>query len=351
MQREALFLGTGASKVFGLPLTNEIFPEIVHRLKENSLFDDSEEIKVLSTFIRRLLPGLSDLSNENYPLITDILSLMDHLVANGNTLWKKTILNDLENFRILFERGIFEVLKVPFHNTKLADNKDKPEILNSFIDWIYRSINYKYFTIISTNNDLVVEHELYDKFIDDKETLSKAIDFGIKWRHPVTNKIVLQPNKPKLGIYKLHGSTNWLKCNLCNHIYINTSGSISHQAFRKKIDGNNTFECGHAPLSSFIVAPSLERVIHDNNIPYLWNNALEQMRTSEEWIIMGYSFPPEDINIKSLFVRAFRGRKTKPKITIVPQGESAQPRYTSIFGKINYNPSGLEGFLRDKMTN
>ncbi|MBK8735550.1 MAG: hypothetical protein IPL98_06470 [Saprospiraceae bacterium] len=281
-------------------------------------------------------------------MITDILSLLDHTIINGNTIWNKGKNKDLQYYRHLFEKAIFEVWIFSFL-----------KIIN--IIWAIRqlycgNLQIGFFKITKkiisrlfpTNYDIAVEQEVYNYLRESKEKIPQVVDFGVNWRDVELDFINLRPFNPKIGIFKLHGSTNWLKCNLCNHIYINTSGTIYHQAFRNDIDDYNSCDCGNAPLNSLIVAPSLAREIQDTNLPHIWNNALEQLRIADEWIIIGYSFPPEDLNIKSMFLRAFNGRNTKPKITVVQRGEEVKPRYEAIFDEIDYITGGLEKFIELK---
>jgi hypothetical protein len=344
-----LFLGAGASKAFGLPLTGEIFPLIIEKINNKTLFDGNENEQIeLQSFIGNLLPGIKKLTVTQYPMITDILSLLDHTIINGNTIWNKGKNKDLQYYRHLFEKAIFEVLDIQFSQNNKYNLGYKPAVLRQFTNWIFQNHKENYFSIVSTNYDIAVEQEVYNYLRESKEKIPQVVDFGVNWRDVELDFINLRPFNPKIGIFKLHGSTNWLKCNLCNHIYINTSGTIYHQAFRNDIDDYNSCDCGNAPLNSLIIAPSLAREIQDTNLPHIWNNALEQLRIADEWIIIGYSFPPEDLNIKSMFLRAFNGRNTKPKITVVQRGEEVKPRYEAIFDEIDYITGGLEKFIELK---
>lgn len=83
-KQSTVFLGAGASKAFGLPLTKEIFPLLIQKLENNTLFrGNMKEIELLRHFLNSLLPGLDLIQEKEYPLITDILSLLDHSIAEG----------------------------------------------------------------------------------------------------------------------------------------------------------------------------------------------------------------------------------------------------------------------------
>ncbi|MBK7123868.1 MAG: hypothetical protein IPH68_14415 [Chitinophagaceae bacterium] len=57
-----------------------------------------------------------------------------------------------------------------------------------------------------------------------------------------------------------------------------------------------------------LVTPSFSRTVKDTNLSQVWRNTLELLRTADEWVITGYSLPGEDLDIKSLFIRALKGR-------------------------------------------
>jgi hypothetical protein len=103
-----------------------------------------------------------------------------------------------------------------------------------------------------------------------------------------------------------------------------------------------------------IVAPSFVRSVRDANLRELWKNSLDVLRRSNEWVVVGYSLPPEDLAIRSLFVRAFQARPGPPRVVVVQTSNAALPRYqpyfdTGVAGQFNYEiflkPVGLEGFL------
>jgi hypothetical protein len=191
-------------------------------------------------------------------------------------------------------------------------------------------------------------------------TLGDSVDFGFSWREHSTGRFLEPlhhpPALPRVRVLKLHGSLNWLKCPLCGFVYINTTGSIFQQAFREdKIDYNNTCVCGHGPVRAVIVAPSMVRSIQDPNLLTIWRAALESMRTAKEWVIAGYSLPPEDIAIRSIFIRAYhgRGRKNKPpKIRVVQRSKDTkmESRYRLLFPDCAFEYGGFEKYVKSLPT-
>lgn len=98
MSKTVVFLGAGASKALGLPLTGEILPQLLSRLstetsRDSPLFGgDKDDQSELKDCLRAILPGLKfasgpkdqDAQSGTLPLITDVLSAIDHFLISAN---------------------------------------------------------------------------------------------------------------------------------------------------------------------------------------------------------------------------------------------------------------------------
>lgn len=356
----AFFLGAGCSKTFGDPLTKELLPQTLKRLKAGDLFQDIPPKRneradqgFLLKQLESLLPGLRRMGKngtKSIPFgITEALSLIDHGLENGHHFLLDNSQADLRRLRKLLERAVFEVLWGD------GDYSEKGwKALLKFAAWLKTFQKPKQFRnvgIITTNYDFAVESGLFVDYLDsendvDENQVAEAFDFGFNWRSPFEeSQIRLRPSQPRWALYKLHGSVNWLRCSLCEHIYLNVCGHIAFQAFRRTIDAENMCDCGHAPLDAHIVAPSLVRDIRDSNLLDIWKNAQELLRRASTWFIIGYSFPSEDLAIRSMFLRAYHAREDKPRIIVIQHGEDALPRYKLFFPKCEYHTGGLMAYL------
>lgn len=336
MKKITFFLGAGASKAYGLPLTDEIFPGIWKKINRKTT---KRSIRLLK-LIKALYPGLSSSARQpkKLPGITDVLSMIDHFIMNGQVPVTKLTLDDLRKCRQDLE---FEIITLIDEESDYSEeSSEMDELYEQFIDMLLK-LNKKYkIDVISTNYDYTVEYGLYDRGKLNYEKFIQKTDFGFKWRDPESGKLYTIPENPTFSIYKLHGSVLWLTCELCNQVYINIEGPIALRASEKTWDGN-TCHCGHARLVPVIVSPSLARNVSDTNLKYVWNSAVESLRTSSEWFVIGYSFPMEDLNIRSIFTRAINAHESKPRINVIQLGDEAKDRYKSLFGKITYYEKGL----------
>ncbi len=365
MSKIAVFLGAGASKAFGYPLTSEILPEMLRRIAAGKLFGATGEQaekdrQFLGQFLQELLPGLDRTKPEDLPLITEVLSQVDYSLAEGIAIHPYRDIEGMQHLRRLLERAIYESIAKQAASIPEAMKKN----LEQFSAWLYAQSVEHEVSILSSNYDVATDTSLFRKFDECNRQSGERIpfenffDFGFAWR-PVEeeDRVCLRPPSPKFRIYKLHGSLNWLRCPLCEHIYVNSYGEIAELAFSRQRHWGNSCHCGYSPLQMHIVTPSLVRQINDPNLRELWKSSLEALRQADTWIMIGYSFPAEDLAIRSLFTRAWHGRPVvdgqtrNPRIQVVQRGDSSRSRYELYFAdsrnpdRFYYEAGGLEAFL------
>lgn len=405
MSRTVVFLGAGASKPLGIPLTAEIFPDIVERLwskstrKKRLFMGDAIDQERLKTCLNRVLPGLSEPPADkkqrkgwykSLPLVTDVLSAIDYLLLSANAPHPNLSLPALTQARVLLERAVFELLvrnespmtfsgDIPDAVRKEWDRTAELDILDErrsaenqsaleeAVSWIMDLADKprNHVTLVSTNYDIEIEQKIYSRLGYDK--VFRCVDFGTPVREPDRGTVYQRPKAAHLGVHKLHGSFNWLRCEVCDNIYLNPVGAIAYLSFflgedaerhkkahpwleRLEQDGANRCHCGFLPLRHIIVAPSFVRNVRDPILLEIWRSAQEALRQADHWIIIGYSLPPEDVAIRSMLLRAYQGRDTPPPRVTVIQKEEKEPertRYKLLFPENSYRyvSGGLAGYL------
>jgi NAD-dependent SIR2 family protein deacetylase len=345
-QSIALILGAGASNAFDFPITREILPIILGKIKSGTLFGTNDSAiryrEQLTAFLEQLLPGIW-LEDKGHLLITELLSLIDHLILTSTVPFPKADLSTLTFVRMLLERAILEALEWPYDP---ADEKAVPAGLTVLAKWIYESGVKSPCALISTNYDECVETELY-RYIGSHEEVNSKIDFGLSWREHSDGHIFHPLPNANYGIFKLHGSVGWLKCELCNYIACNEEHVYRKEPF--SLQGSSVCACGHSPLRSVIVAPSTVRDIRETNLLSVWKAAFEALRAADQWFIVGYSMPTEDVAIRSMLIRAYNGRENEPSVRVIQYGndEQTRARYRLYFKKCNYEEYGMQGFVEN----
>ena len=355
-----MFLGAGASKAFNYPVTKEILKIIINDIRSAELFSDADinpgQAELYRLLVKELIinlsPGLRGIFEKNdpvnedkLPLITDLLSQAEHLYNNEHALADFNF--DIKNallgkINTLNERwNLKDVITLLEWSIIKAINKDgntRETKLNKFINWVRHTNKSEdaFISIITSNYDYSVEWNLLE--YGEGNDAHNLIDYGFNWRDVAEDdgKVYLRPAKPLFRVFKLHGSTDWLKCARCGFIYINPTVDIYDLAFSNERKNANMCHCGYWPLSPVLVTPSFSRTVKDTNLSQVWRNTLELLRTADEWIITGYSLPGEDLDIKSLFIRALKGRRKPPIIKVIQQSRNSETKYDYFFGAGNY---------------
>ena len=384
-KRIVLFLGAGASRACGYPLNDEILPEILRRLDEDD-FDDKhldkhakelkkifkallapaklaihressavlldavrdclgdedmeEDARRFVEMVRQAIPPVSE--KVPRPQITEILSIIDHCLDHGEELFPAghTTLK-LAELRWLLDRAVTRVIKC-------IHRKGREVVPGELLQWVNRQRRRGAdVAVISTNYDFSLDRYLFDD-LDDWNLDYKKIDLGFTWRDPDDGQLVPPALNPLWRLYKLHGALNWLSCARCGNTYVNFARTLVTLA--DETGDWSTCHCGYAPLRAVLVAPSFVRRYRDRNILSIWRSAQEVLRLADQWVMVGYSFPAEDIGLRSLFLRTMLSRDDAPEIQVVNRGDAALLRYRQLFPTCHYTSEGLSAFLKGTCT-
>jgi hypothetical protein len=359
----AIFLGAGASKVFGYPITRDLMLRIFQGLARGEILKKSakgpgvmskDPRAELLDFLTALLPGERH-SEEKVPMVTGVLSLLDFSLATGQALLPGRTLDETRRARQLLERAILEV--IPDREWFRDEEEKRFEQFRNWLSSIKTSRPAGCLGIITTNYDMV--SDLAAMYVADVEgyyenwslsDLARKVDFGFRWIRPDGEEpeSVPRPEHPDVALYKLHGSTNWLRCPLCENLYINPHYPIAWIADQVENFEDNQCHCSETRLEAQIVSPSFVREMREPNLIAVWKSALDFLREADRWIIIGYSFPDEDVGIRALFTRAFGSKKSShPQVTVVQRDENARVNYESFFQEdsLRYLTGGLDLLL------
>ncbi len=308
----AVFCGAGVSVPMGCPTTDQIFRDILNGLKDKRLFADystgDTERKRLQKLLYELFPTLNEVVPSDHISICSILSLIDHLASTKTIPIAKWQFQKMQELQYLLEQAIAWVIDPG--DKRSAAQKKYLQLLKRFVKQQSARRNL---TWITTNYDIWLEEDLFEGL--EPEEVASDFDFGFSWRcvNPEL-EIFDRPasRKAKYRWYKLHGSFNWVRCELCAQIYINTWDNIVDLCLWEKYS-DSTCHCEHFPLRPMLVSPSLVRDLRDSNLLEIWRHSLEALQQADEWVFVGYSFPEEDYAIRAMLLRAYHGRIGKNK--------------------------------------
>ena len=291
-------------------------------------------MRVLLDDLTELLPGALDADALSPPSgvtplsVTDLLSLIDHMIVNQSSPLRRY--STLVRLRGLVQRAIATVVSQPMNADTAA--KERPR-LTRFVGWL-AARRREGLVVVTTNYDLAIERPLAEALgLGAVPPAGPGIDYGCSWRQASTVDVTgvldvvrRRPDQADIAFFKLHGSISWLHCDLCDHVYINPTGSIFEGAYSSRFREESSCACGHWPLSPLLVAPSMVREVRDPSLLSIWQAALEALRRASRWIVVGYGLPPEDLAIRSMLIRAFRTAAAPPRIEVYEQRSPADRR-------------------------
>lgn len=361
-KRIAVFLGAGASANFGYPLTRDLLRIIIENINSPRFLaaldgdppgTGKANRELLRDYLFELLPGES-LSRDNLPLVTSLLSLLDYSIATGQSVLPGRSIEETRRARQLLERAILEA--IDDEDWFKQKEEEQVERFCNFLRELRANRPSRPVGVITTNYDMAADIAVFQCSVNaDKEgywkiaEIATEVDFGFRWLDPESRdgESFTRPSLPQFHLYKLHGSTNWLRCPLCDNIYVNPWAPIWHQAYRRNPDEYSECHCSATQLEAQIVSPSFVREMREPNLLGVWKSALDLLREADEWVIVGYSFPDEDLGVRALFTRAYGARDRRPHITVVQYNRSSFPRYDSFFdpSELTFCIGGLSAFL------
>ncbi len=355
------FLGAGASKDAGVPLTDMLLRKMAARIR--NLKKGKRKLKPatkqLNEFVIRF-GFLNNTSSSRAPIV-DAISFLDMSIRDNRALDKAFTVDVLRSIRTELIVQLSEVIHGPKQAGQLVkmtkDSEEQPGAKGRRIARHFRQFARSLRprnrakrgrlgqgdAIITTNYDTNVDVALYELVYWEESTgeedYSQIWDvyLGSEFRDPYSDKDAMTDPSQVVDLLKLHGSLNWLYCPRCSRIYIAAFGSSV-----RYLDSRNRYEktcdCDYYSLEPVLVAPSTFQEITNPHLQAIWLNAYHVLENADTWIFVGYSLPPEDLAIRSLLYRAADGRKGKnrkaPEIIVVnPAKAEVKARYTGLLGK------------------
>ena len=345
------FLGAGASADAFVPLTNKLLPALVKSLPSRSG-------KNLRNFIDYFGFTGKDQS------IVDLINFVNSAIRHNQPLDKRFDIVTLRRIREEITVYLSSVMDTAGKRGKVLalpdDAKEQPFAKERRIMPYFRTFARKLVTreryigtellpgdvVITTNYDTNLDAALFELAYADDTGIGpndfKLTDVYLgssEFRDPDEDEYAFSDPEHTIDLLKLHGSFNWLYCPRCHRIFVAAFGSSVQFLMRKKQSPDETTCFCDYPLDPVIVAPSGEQEISNPHLRGIWMNAYHALERADRIIICGYSLPPQDLAIRSLFYRAIDGRRqlggAEPsEIVVVNTSKESEfrKRYKTLFG-------------------
>lgn len=332
-------IGAGTSVFAGAP-TMKNFMSVAY---ENNFIGNK-----LKRFIKSFYKIRFD-KNTIFPNIEEILSIIEFILDNQDTLIDKSIKNGV------FEPELIETLKFELDYLITATlEKTLKNVQNNymkkFVEKIIRDKDNPNVTFISLNYDILLDNSLLRHLIrhisynPSNNTISIPIDYGcnIKWCKftDTESKLVCSQNSIKL--FKPHGSLNLLFCKACKNLYL----TVHERGYFKTFEEDILCPDDKVRLDGFIVPPTFFKQFNKPQLENIWTNIEETISKCKKIIFLGYSLPDADIYFKYRIKKALMRNKNNPSIEVYTGNSNGEEeRYKATFGKIKFENKYFEDYV------
>lgn len=292
-----IFLGAGASASDGAPVQARLFREYFD-LPANAANTD------VTVNLRRFFESFfgidvdEERSQERLPTFEEALGLLELAIQRKETFKIEGTAASPEELESMREQLVFLIcllLRQKLEGTKLADAE------NTHARFLKNMGYAKATRFVSLNYDLLIDNALI--------RADEYPDYGVAFAN--------WPREPDwgrttVGLFKLHGSLNWLRCPACSSI--TCTGTVKGAAYPEKQRVHCT-NC-QSPTSAVVVPPTFFKAMSEFHLQQIWHEAEVSLTKTRNIFFCGYSMPDADIHIKYLLKRAEMSRGGTPEVFI-----------------------------------
>lgn len=344
-----IFLGAGATKACGGPMTNEILPAILGGPPAD---DPARRLPRLDQFLQEQFHISSNLPSNWYPGLPMLMSLLDTALDRRQAFHPNWDADSILEIREAIELGIFDVLE---ERLVKEQTNNHWELLNRIYPLPWEPC------VISTNYDLIIDTAMM--FLSE----SRLREGALPAYHCSISSDFYRNEKVYFGnLLKLHGSLNWLYCKTCLRLEIGTSKSgkylkvLGRLIERSPEQLEQSYRIGSAcptcqsKLRPLLVAPTHLKDYRNPHLAQVWYQAERLLRGADRVVFIGYSLPENDVEVVYLLKRSM-AHLTPGQITVVEYDPTMASvgvhpvgrRYRTLFGDgIDWHPEGLDNWLR-----
>lgn len=342
-----MIVGAGFSCNAGLPLASTFTNELLNlrglRLDGPSV----RQVRFIREFVDQVFGEGVRRSADEWPELEDIFTLIDLSANTGHHLGAVYSAADLRVVR----RAII-VRMIRMLSQAYARRQKKPNAHWRMLEQLFERFDAQTTAVLSMNWDMVFERGVA------RTQSIRQIDYGCHASPVSFDKSKLLRRRlsgDTLYILKPHGSVNWLYCDACRETFwVGPSDTerVAQTLFRRrdwdavlrgsklKLPATLTPACPHCEAESlgtrfatFSYRKALDFPMHAAS----WRTAEQYLKTTADWVFIGYSMPAADFEFKHLLKRVQLTEKTRPNITLITGGNDANAtiaRFTKFFGDV-----------------
>jgi hypothetical protein len=298
--QHVIVLGAGASKADGAPLQFDL-------LRDYFLSEENQQKTAMNAELRsffHVFYGIDTTSvakKTEFPTFEEVLGTLELALArNENFRVPKQEGADWDQRRIQECRSHVVSLICSILAKKLGKGPGKGGAHHrTLVQQLPKTTSNTAF--ISFNYDLLIDNALAD--------VGFTLDYGTTFANPVKG------GGASIGLYKLHGSLNWLRCPICGAL--TNTGDVKGASYpTEQRPPCKTWNCG-AATSPIVVPPTFFKVMSDFHLQQVWHAAERAIAAADRIYFCGYSLPDADMHIRYLLKRSEVNRGSTPEVFVI----------------------------------
>jgi hypothetical protein len=371
-EQPIVILGAGATAACGGPLTDQILPaalngKMAHDDQKTLVADREELLGLAREFLGECFNvplNKPEVTKEDCPSLPMVLSMLRQSVVRKRPVGNWTG-DRLIKAKRAIEYAAFAVIEAALRSIPSDPHRTLLEPLYQ------RGVEP---VVVSLNYDVIVDNAMFA--LSEQYRGMNPPDYCVDIS---TDRYQQFLQAGSLGrLMKIHGSLNWLYCDLCERLDLFISGGMrtgkALDELYHSVPFNDAYSCRGTPcrnrpqcngfISPILITPTFIKDYENRHIERVWQEAESAMKKADRAVIVGYSLPTDDVEVALLFKNGL-GHLAPDRITVIeyvaddlakpranrtPLGNHATgQRFRTLFGDgVDWHTTGFEGWLKEQ---
>ncbi len=344
-----LIVGAGFSANAGLPVASGFTRDLLNIADLALDGPSARQVEFIRKFVDEVFGEGASRDADDWPELEDIFTLVDLSANTGHHLGTKHSAADLRVVRRAIIVRMIRMLSQAYKRGQKASGKSWKQL-----EQLFTNFDAKSTAVLSMNWDTVFERGVV------RAQSIKSVDYGCHARAYSfkAGKLFKRSLKgTNLHILKPHGSVNWLYCDACRETLWVPPSETEHVArtlfrdsdWRVVLRGSKVKtptvltpacpHCGAQSLGTRFATFSYRKALDFPMHAASWRAAEECLKSTVDWVFIGYSMPAADFEFKHLLKRVQLTESTRPNITVITGGskdtaDATIARFKKFFGDV-----------------
>ena len=296
-----IFLGAGASASDGAPVQSSLLRDYFKGITGRTGHGDIErELRTYFWETFRINVDSPELDSVQFPTFEEAIGMLDLAEIRSESF------KDFDRVGVASNSGRIRRMRFYLIYAMATVIKEKAQMATwhrCLVKHLQSAELIEDVSVISANYDIFIDNSLSE--VLDFDEPGNAIDYGVDFKN---QEYWGKPHDDAVGLYKVHGSLNWLFCPACSDLFITPFQKGAAQIAEDPMSAT----CSRCDTlrSPVIIPPTFYKDMSNVHLANIWRRAESSLMDADQVIFCGYSFPQADTHIKYMLKRAETNRRS-----------------------------------------